>query len=174
MQLTKWKKTADIYPLHDIRVIDGDTIEARIALPFEQSVRKRIRLKGWWADECTGPYAAQGMAAKLALDQFLAFRVVWLLAPSCRMDKYGRVIGHIMVQHQIVNPVDVLGKLQLTEKVHKEHRDLLAKSAAVGPVEAWPCACGPEGTHQGLETCPALPSPLAQTPALQGPSTPAR
>lgn len=117
-----YRLTPDIYPLHDVRVVDGDTLEARIALPFGQSVQKRIRLKGWWADEIEGPYGLYGRSAQVALVNWIAGKALWLHAPSCRMDKYGRVIGHLMHDQKIINPKDVLGCLQLSEKLHNAHR----------------------------------------------------
>jgi hypothetical protein len=163
---TKYTKTSDSFPLHDIRVVDGDTVEARIILPFRQSVLKRIRLKGWWADETTGLWAESGAIAKQRLEDYLALRVVWLLCPGEREDKYGRLIGHLMHLERIVDPREVLGTYQLTEAMHKEHRDKnefkrrtdahLTKAGFpnITVNEIWPCPCGPEGTHQGLETCP--------------------
>lgn len=130
-----WRKTPDIYPLQQIRVVDGDTLEAQIILPFDCTVVKRIRLKGWWADELTGPYSTQGMAAKLVLEQFVKTYVLWLHAPSCRLDKYGRVIGHLLVDNQIVNPTKVLGPYQLSERVHNAHK-AQAKASGVGPSHA--------------------------------------
>lgn len=198
---TTWRKTPDIYPLHDIRVVDGDTLEARICLPFDQSVTKRIRLKGWWADELEGPWSSQGWAARIQLATWLAGKVVWLHSPSCRLDKYGRVIGHILVDEQIVSPKEVLGVYQLSERVHNEHRAQATQARKAAPASPgrqsgmttadtqsgsllghpganlnpgatgdqgiWPCPCGPEGTHQGLETCP-LPTPNALNPAPKG------
>jgi hypothetical protein len=124
------RKLPDIFPLHDIRVIDGDTVEARIALPFGQSVMKRIRLKGWWADEPVGLYAPEGIRAMLRLKAFLEGKVIWLHAGSCREDKYGRVIGCLMHGERIITAKEVLGELQLTESVHKARRD---QNDALGP-----------------------------------------
>lgn len=123
MIVKSYRKTPDIYPLHSIRVIDGDAIEATIVLPFDQTLRARIRLKGWWADELDGPYAAQGRMAKAFLEVFVAGKALWLHAPSCRKDRYGRIIGHLMHGERIINPKDVLGHQQLTEAEHKLRRD---------------------------------------------------
>jgi len=120
--VNSFRKTPDIYPLHEIRVVDGDTLEARIALPFGQSVVKRIRLKGWWADETDGIYGLQGKVAALTLQNWLSGKAVWLHAPSCRLDKYGRVVGHLLHGSQLVNPKEVLGIYQLTEKEHNSRR----------------------------------------------------
>lgn len=172
-----YRKTPDIYPLKEIRVVDGDTLEATIILPFGCTVMKRIRIKGWWADEPVGLYAAQGLLAAQLLRSWIEGKALWLHAPSCRLDKYGRVIGHLMHGERIVGAKDVLGHCQLSEKEHNARR---AQSKAAGRVTTaepeskrvvgastahletsmlldpknWPCDCGPEGTHQGLECCP--------------------
>lgn len=136
----EWRKTPDIYPLHDVRVIDGDTIEARIVLPFGQSVQKRIRLKGWWADEPEGIWGASGLQAKALFEVWAKEKVLWLLAAGCREDKYGRVIGHLMHKSQIVSPLEVINHHQLTEAEHKERRDrnaALKKAKHVVDPNAW-------------------------------------
>lgn len=126
------KKEKDYYPLHDLRVIDGDTIQARIVLPFEQSITMRIRLQGWYADELTGIHWQRGMQAKLNLQVFTAGRGFWLSCPGQRKDKYGRVIGHLVHGHELVDPKDVLGTLQLSEAEHRLRKDA-AKTSQKGP-----------------------------------------
>jgi hypothetical protein len=128
------RKTPDIYPLHSIRVIDGDTIEAMICLPFDTKISKRIRLKGWWADETEGIYRSNGMLAQHLLEVFCAGKALWLHAPSCRLDKYGRVIGHLMHGERIIAPREVLGSCQLTEGEHKLRRDQTAAARKLGKV----------------------------------------
>lgn len=123
------RKEPGMFPLHDVRVIDGDTIEATIILPFGQTLRARVRLKGWWADEPTGLYAASGQAAFQRLTSFCRDKVLWLLSPGERRDRYGRIVGLLVHQEQIVSPWDVLGKLQLTEATHKLHRDQNLRAA---------------------------------------------
>lgn len=127
---SQYRKTPDIFPLHHIRVVDGDTLEATVALPFDFSVVKRIRLKGWWADEPVGIYAQQGLCAKRLLEVFLEGKAIWLHAPSARLDKYGRIVGSILHGSEIVDPRKVLGNYQLTEKEHKARRD--QQAAAFG------------------------------------------
>lgn len=187
---TQWRKSADIYPIRDIRVIDGDALEATIQLAFGAQVTKRIRLKGWWADELSGPWAASGKAAKDLLGTWVKDKALWILTPSQRMDRYGRVLACLLHHEKIVSPIDVLGSYQLTESEHKYRRDVLTNSQAVpggspkhggsirtagtqskSPIshpraildlksnwqaQGWPCSCGPEGTHQGLECCPCM------------------
>lgn len=126
-------KTPGVYPLHDVRVIDGDAIEADIILPFGQKLRARIRLKGWWADELSGPYAAAGLAAKVKLATFCADNALWLHSPSERKDRYGRIIGSLISNRRIVIAGEVLGHLQLTEKEHKARRDEQRRTEAPRP-----------------------------------------
>lgn len=130
------RKTPDIHPLENIRVIDGDTIEAQILLPFEQRVQKRIRLKGWWADEIGGLYNGTAVVARFRLECFIQGKALWLHAPSCRLDRYGRVVGSLMHGERIVTAQEVLGDLQLTEKDHKAHRDAEKASRATPPAVA--------------------------------------
>jgi hypothetical protein len=155
MITNKFRRTPDIYPLDHIRVVDGDTLEALIRLPFDQSVTKRIRLKGWWAPEPTGPYAAAGIAARLRLVDFVKDKALWLHTPSCRLDRYGRVVGHMLHGERIVSPRDVLGDFQLSESEHKRRRDLEKKviQPAFDPADRCP-NCG-LGFDPGTHWCPS-------------------
>lgn len=123
MAITKTiQKQRGYWPITDVRVVDGDTLEATIHLEFDTPIKRRIRLKGWWADEPKGLYAESGMEAKARLHTFVQGKALWLFSPSGRLDRYGRVVGHIIHHEQIVNPKDVLGHLQLTEHDHQQHR----------------------------------------------------
>lgn len=119
----KFRARPDVYALLNVRVIDGDTIEATIPLPFDTQVRKRIRLKDWWAHELSGPHASQGAEAKQRLERFIEEKAIWLFSASCRLDKYGRVIGTLMHQERIITAREVLGDLQLTREAHKAASD---------------------------------------------------
>jgi hypothetical protein len=118
-----------VYPIRDVRVIDGDALDAVIVLPFEALIQKRIRLKGWWADELDGPYSESGRRAKARLEAFVKDRPLWIACGSIRCDKYGRVLADLIDGPRLVVPKDVLGDCQLTERVHKQRRDELAKIA---------------------------------------------
>ena len=174
MTVTKYRKTPDVYPLQDVRVIDGDTIEARIALPFDQFLTKRIRLKGWWADETTGPWGLAGQAAKLALEKYVQGRALWLLAQTCRLDKYGRVIGSLLHHDQIVDPRAILGPYQLTEAEHKARRDAAARVRTMGAQPAQDrCPTCQRYIGQSTVCLSCLPSdPARCTTAEQGPDAP--
>lgn len=117
------RKTPDIFPLVKIRVIDGDTLEAGVCLPFDTLLMKRIRLKGWWAAELGSAWDAEARTAAKRLADFLEEKAVWLHAPSCRLDKYGRIIGTLMHGTRIISAREVLGELQLTEAEHKRRHD---------------------------------------------------
>lgn len=132
MITTKWRVSPDIHPLDQVRVIDGDTIDAQILLPFQQRVQKRIRLRGWWADELEGQFAREGAMAKARLETWQAGKALWLHSPSCRLDKYGRVVGHIIHENRIVTALEILGDLQLDEATHKRHTDLNRLRAKLG------------------------------------------
>jgi hypothetical protein len=125
MKTKTLRKTPDIFPLDHIRVVDGDTLLAVIRLPFDVLHEARIRIRDFWADELDGPYATQGLQAQLRLKNFLEGKAVWLHAPSCRKDKFGRVLGHLMHHDRIITGREVLGELQLTEKEHKARKDQL-------------------------------------------------
>lgn len=141
MKIKSYRTTPEVYPLHRVRVIDGDTIEADIVLAFDTRIQRRIRLKGWWADEVDGPFRSSALEATFRLEAYLAEKAIWLHAPSCRVDKYGRVIGHLMYGERIVDPRDVLKELQLSEATHKLRRDQAAASRK--QAKAWPEDKGP-------------------------------
>lgn len=124
------RKEKDVYPVHDVVAVDGDTIKARVVLAFGQSIELRIRLKGWWADEPIGLHAEAGLAAHNKLQGWLKGKVLWIWSRSERQDKYGRTIAHLIHNEQVVDPRKVLGEHQLTEEVHRLHRDQQKSVAA--------------------------------------------
>lgn len=152
------QKTPDCYPILDVRVIDGDALEATILLPFGVRHRARIRLKGWWADELEGEHSVSGHAAKHLLECFCAGRALWIFCPSERQDKYGRIIADLMEGQQIVTAPRVLGTYQLTEAEHKRRRDRLQGIVRVprhrpGYVDSLP-GRDSDGFPTGAETGP--------------------
>ena len=123
MKTDNLRTSPDVYPLSGIRIIDGDTIEANIVLPFGQESRKRIRLRDWWAPELEGRFRSAGLDAKYALEIWLQDKDVWLLCPQQRTDKYGRVVGALWHLGAIVNPQMVIGHHQMTSEAHKAMSD---------------------------------------------------
>ncbi len=146
------RRTPDIHPIKHVRVVDGDTLEASIVLPFDTLITKRIRLKGWWADELEGQYAARGREAKRRLEIWTHEKVLWLHAPSCRLDKYGRVVGHLCHDMRIISAREVLGDLQLTEAVHKERSDRLRALRGIAARTVPIVVDHDDGSVQGLES----------------------
>jgi endonuclease YncB( thermonuclease family) len=132
MKFNQPRVAPDVYPIRNPRAIDGDTLEVEILLPFGMQIQKRIRLKGWWADELDGTYKADGLAARSKLAWFMANNDCWLLCPVIRMDKYGRVLADLWCCGKIVAPQDVLGHLQLTSQEHKRRKDM-GKEAGTPP-----------------------------------------
>lgn len=149
-----------MFPIHNVRVVDGDTITANIVLPFEAKTYERIRLKGWWADEPVGLYRDSGITAQMRLDTFCRDKALWIEARGHRRDKYGRVVAHLWWDKRIISPVEVLGECQLTEEVHKQHMDANRKASkhAPAPFANRDGATLPDGSLMGPITHPeALP-----------------
>jgi endonuclease YncB( thermonuclease family) len=121
--------STDLYPAKVTRVVDGDTVVAEITLPFDTTVTRRIRLKGFWADELTGPYAVSGEIARIRLAQWLADKVIWLHSPSQRKDRYGRTIASLWHEGRIIPAKEILGDAQLTEAEHRRRKDLAVAAA---------------------------------------------
>lgn len=117
-----------VYAIRDVRVIDGDAIDAVICLPFDALIQKRIRLKGWWADELEGTHAEAGQRAAARLREFVKDRPLWIACGSVRLDKYGRVLADLVEGTAFVDPRAVLGDCQLTERVHKERRNAILQA----------------------------------------------
>lgn len=93
-----------VYSLSNIRVIDGDTIDADIDLGFRITVRKRIRLYGINAPEIRlqskiknledrKKEKSLGLSAKARLSEICSKNRVYL--ESISVGKYGRVVGTI-------------------------------------------------------------------------------
>jgi hypothetical protein len=125
------------FELEEVRVIDGDTIQARIPLAFGQSLTARIRLKGWWAAELHGPSAAEGEAAKVASENWFRGREVFLFCPTHRIDLHGRVVGHLWWNGSIIPGERVLGALQLTEARHSMAKRVEASTVTAPPMRPY-------------------------------------
>lgn len=183
MITTTIRKTTDLFAIDHVRVIDGDTIEALIYLPFDVTTTKRIRLRGWWADEPFGLHAATGQKARSLLHEFCVGKALWISCSAERLDRYGRVLAHLVHDEKMVNPKDVLGDCLLTEAEHRRRRDSELKASgrtsgklrpsgardtahpaskrAGGPIAlAWRCSsCGSDGAiNTGcVDCCPKPP-----------------
>jgi endonuclease YncB( thermonuclease family) len=124
------RKLEDIFPLLNVRVIDGDTLQADIALAFETNINRRIRLKGWWAPEQEAGIGGPGFEAKHRLDCYCAGKALWIHCPAQRLDKYGRIIAALWYDNRIISAGEVLGTLQMTEKAHREAKDEITRHRA--------------------------------------------
>jgi|HubBroStandDraft_1064217.scaffolds.fasta_scaffold12753_3 endonuclease YncB( thermonuclease family) len=136
MLLKSLAQQQNLFPISHVRIIDGDTLEATIHLPFEQNLTTRIRLKGWWADELDGPYRGAGLVARFRLESFCDGKALWIQSTSGRKDKYGRIVATLWHSGRIVAGKEVLGDLQLTEATHKLHRDQARQQAS--RAQKWP------------------------------------
>lgn len=83
-----------------IKVVDGDTLDAEIDLGFGVYVKRRIRLFGIDAPETRTRdklEKAKGKEAKKFLEECLASTQEPIFLKSYDLDKYGRVLGEIIV-----------------------------------------------------------------------------
>lgn len=84
------------YKAENIRVIDGDTIDADIDLGFGVWARaQRFRLKGVDAPEIKGASRADGLKVKDTLERLLKGRTVILKSEKVVKDVYGRYVADI-------------------------------------------------------------------------------
>ena len=93
-----------VYELDNIRVIDGDTIDADIDLGFRITVRKRIRLYGINTPEIRlqskikniedrKNQKSLGLSAKARVSEICSTSNIYL--ESVTIGKYGRVVGNL-------------------------------------------------------------------------------
>ncbi len=88
------------YKLTDIRVVDGDTIEATIDLGFRNRIHKQpIRLLGVDAPEAKSKDPEERAQAKQCTERVkeLIVGASTVILVSKKLDKYGRVLGHILL-----------------------------------------------------------------------------
>lgn len=82
-----------LYPLSDVRVVDGDTVDAVIELGFGVRLHERIRLEGIDAPE---RYTEDGKRATARLREWLALCGMPLTLKSSGREKFGRVLGRVL------------------------------------------------------------------------------
>ena len=82
------------YKIEVLRVVDADTIDARIDLGFRMYTVQRIRLAGVDAWEMRGPEKLKGRAATRALIAKLQTAGPWTVA-TYKTGKFGRWLGTI-------------------------------------------------------------------------------
>ena len=108
------------YTIEVIRVIDGDTIDAKIDLGFDVSIKKRIRFMGINTPESRTrdlEEKARGLAAKDRVKQLLEGSNTIQLK-SHGVGKYGRCLGEIhldMIDGKECLTLKSLNELLITE-----------------------------------------------------------
>jgi micrococcal nuclease len=82
-----------VYRAEVLRVVDGDTVDARIDLGFDVSVKQRLRLLGVFAaerNEAAGKAHASALAALVPANTTVTIRT-----QKDATDKYGRYLADI-------------------------------------------------------------------------------
>lgn len=92
-----------VYRATVLRVIDGDTVEARIVLGLGLELTDHVRLAGVSAPEIRGPEREQGRAAAAWLRERVDGRQVWIVTPARERGKFGRVVGVVFEDAGNVN-----------------------------------------------------------------------
>ncbi len=86
------------YEAEVTRIVDGDTLDARIDLGFNVHINKRIRLNGidtWESRTRDKEEKAKGLAAKARLKEILEVHKNKFKLISHGTGKFGRVLGEI-------------------------------------------------------------------------------
>ena len=97
------------YNAEVLRIVDGDTLDARIDLGFNVHVNKRIRLMGidtWESRTRDQDEKAKGLAAKFRLIELLQSEGNKFKLVSHGTGKFGRVLGDIEIS--VGNVCDIL------------------------------------------------------------------
>ena len=97
------------YNAEVLRIVDGDTLDARIDLGFDVHVNKRIRLMGidtWESRTRDKAEKVKGLAAKARLKELLKVDKNKFKLISHGTGKFGRVLGDIEIS--VGNVCDIL------------------------------------------------------------------
>ena len=97
------------YNAEVLRIVDGDTLDARIDLGFDVHVNKRIRLMGidtWESRTRDKAEKVKGLAAKARLKELLKQDKDKFKLISHGTGKFGRVLGDIEIS--VCNVCDIL------------------------------------------------------------------
>ena len=97
------------YNAEVLRIVDGDTLDARIDLGFDVHVNKRIRLMGidtWESRTRDKAEKVKGLAAKARLKELLKQDKNKFKLISHATGKFGRVLGDIEIS--VSNVCDIL------------------------------------------------------------------
>ena len=95
-----------LYDAKLVRVIDGDTVDAKIDLGFDVWVKKRIRLYGINTPETRTRDLEEkkaGIAAKERLSELIDASEGVFILQSHGVGKYGRCLGTIYIDNHDIN-----------------------------------------------------------------------
>tara|TARA_R110000824_G_scaffold274661_1_gene463378 strand:+ start:190 stop:558 length:369 start_codon:yes stop_codon:yes gene_type:complete len=108
------------YNIELLRVIDGDTIDAKIDLGFDVGIKKRVRFSGVNTPECRTrdlEEKAKGLAAKDRVKQLLeGSNKIKLISHG--VGKFGRCLGELHID--IVDGKESLTLVNVNELLIKE------------------------------------------------------
>lgn len=108
------------YNAEILKIIDGDTVDARVDLGFMVFKKERFRLARINAAEMTDPTPegrARAIAAKAFLETYLVGKK--LVVESKKTDIYGRYIGELTVANekgQLINVSTLMLSMGLVEE----------------------------------------------------------
>ena len=99
------------YQADVLRVVDGDTIVLRIHLGFDVTMDSHCRFYGVNAPEIHGVSYTNGMISRAFVSSMVSNRTIRLLTLDDKRDKYGRILGIIVVDGKNVNQLLLNKKL---------------------------------------------------------------
>ena len=108
------------YNIELLKIIDGDTIDAKIDLGFDVTIKKRVRFSGVNTPECRTKdleEKAKGLAAKDRVKQLLEGSKTIQLT-SYGVGKFGRCLGEIHID--VVDGKEKMTLESLNELLIKE------------------------------------------------------
>lgn len=104
--LSAFPAFADEYNIHVIKVHDGDTFNAKINLGFNISIETNVRLSG-----INAPELSTGKKGKASTDRLKLLiegkDVVLMTNPKREREKYGRILGYVMIGTTNINDLMV-------------------------------------------------------------------
>lgn len=86
-----------------LSVYDGDTVTGLFDLGFDISIKRSIRLYKIDAPEIRGPERPKGIISKEYLEQLVEGKTVIVKIPVDERDKYGRILGVILLDELNIN-----------------------------------------------------------------------
>jgi micrococcal nuclease len=93
------------YKAELVRVVDGDTLYAKVSLGFHVSMEVEFRLFGLNTPEVIGTQKTAGLKAKAELERLLKVGLIRVV--SEKSDKYGRWLGTFYVKQTDGSEVNV-------------------------------------------------------------------